>query len=264
MRKVYLVVLLGLLLMPLLATAQSAFDGTWKVNMNKVDFPKKPQVYLLQNGMYQCKTCVPPIDIKADGQDQKVTGHPYYDSVAIKVVNDHEVQETDKRAGKPVATSTMAVSPDGSTMTVEFSDSSNTNGAPVTGKGEAMRVGAKAPAGANAISGSWRTTKMENLSDNAITWTYKVSGDELTMTSPTGQSYTAKMDGSEAPMKGDPGVTTVSVKSMGKNTIEETDKRDGKVIGVAKTTISADGKTLNIVYDDKLQGSTMKYMATKQ
>jgi len=51
---------------------------------------------------------------------------------------------------------------------------------------------------------------------------------------------------------------------MGKSTIEETDKRDGKVIGVAKTTISADGKTLNIVYDDKLHGTTTKYMATKQ
>ncbi|MGA2689432.1 MAG: hypothetical protein ABSE85_15325 [Candidatus Korobacteraceae bacterium] len=264
MRKVYLVTLFGLLLMPVLATAQNAFDGTWKVNMNKVDFPKKPDVYLLQNGMFQCKTCVPPVDVKANGEDQKVTGHPYFDTIAIKAVNDHEVQETDKKAGKTVATSSMTVSPDGNTLTFEFSDSSNTNGAPVTGKGEAMRVGAKAPAGANAISGSWRTTKMENLSDNAITWTYKVSGDELTMNSPTGQSYTAKMDGSEAPMKGDPGVTTVSVKSMGKSTIEETDKRDGKVIGVAKTTISADGKTLNIVYDDKLHGTTTKYMATKQ
>lgn len=264
MRKVYLVALLGLLLMPLLATAQNAFDGTWKVNMNKVDFPKKPDVYLLQNGMFQCKTCVPPVDVKANGEDQKVTGHPYYDTVAIKVVNDHAMQETDKKAGKTVATSSMTVSADGNTLTFEFSDNSNTNGAPVTGKAEAMRVGAKAPAGANAISGSWRTTKMENLSDNAITWTYKVSGDELTMTSPTGQSYTAKMDGSEAPMKGDPGVTSVSVKSMGKNTIEETDKRDGKVIGVAKTTVSADGKTLNVVYDDKLHGTTTKYAATKQ
>ena len=45
MRKVYLVALFGLLLMPVLAAAQSAFDGTWKVDMNKVDFPKKPDVY---------------------------------------------------------------------------------------------------------------------------------------------------------------------------------------------------------------------------
>ena len=262
MKRILFLAMFGLLLTPVLATAQSAFDGTWKVDMNKVDFPKKPYVYSLQNGMYECKTCVRPVEVKADGMDQKVMGHPYYDSVAIKVVNDHEVEETDKKDGKVVGTSKLMVSPDGKTMTFEFTDSSNTNGAPVTGKGEDMRVGDKPPAGANMITGSWRTTKFENMSDNGITWTYKVSGDQLTMTTPTGQSYTAKMDGTEAPMKGDPGISSVSVKKMGNNTIEETDMRNGKVIGVMKATVS--GNTLTCMYDDKLQGSTMKYTATKQ
>ncbi len=72
--------------------------------MNKVDFPKKPDVYLLQNGMYECKNCVPVVNVKADGQDQKVTGHPYYDSVAVKVISDHEIEETDKKDGKVVGT----------------------------------------------------------------------------------------------------------------------------------------------------------------
>jgi hypothetical protein len=126
-----------------------------------------------------------------------------------------------------------------------------------------MRVAA-GPAGSNAISGSWRMTKMENMSDNGIQWTYKVSGDELTMTTPTGQSYTAKMDGTEVPYKGDPGITTVSVKKMGKDTLEETDKRDGKVIGVMKSTLNSDGKTMRIVYEDKRTGQTTKSTATKQ
>jgi hypothetical protein len=262
MKKAWLIAAFALMLLPLLAQAQSAFDGTWKVDMSKVDFPKKPTEFSLQNGMYECKTCVPPIEVKADGSDQAVSGHPYYNSVAIKVVSNSEVEETDKKDGKVVATTKMMVSPDGKMMTTEFTDSSNTNAAPVTGKGEAMRVGAKPAAGANLITGSWRTTKMENISDNGITWTYKVSGDELTMTTPTGQSYTAKMDGSEAPMKGDPGVTSVSVKKMGNNTIEETDMRNGKVIGVMKATVN--GNMLAVTYDDKLQGSSMKYMATKQ
>jgi len=262
MKRVLFLAMFGTLLIPALAAAQSPFDGTWKVDMNKVDFPKKPYVYSLQNGMYQCKTCVPPIEVKADGMDQKVTGHPYFDTIAIKVISNNEVEETDKKDGKVVGTSKMMVSPDGKTMTFEFTDSSNSNAAPVTGKGEDMRVGAKPPAGANMITGSWRTTKMENISDNGITWTYKVNNDQLTMTSPTGQSYTAKMDGTEAPMKGDPGITSVSVKKMGNNTIEETDMRNSKVIGVMKATVN--GNTLSVTYDDKLQGSTMKYTATKQ
>jgi hypothetical protein len=263
MRRLLWALLLGTISLPLLARAQSPFDGTWKVDMNKVDFPKKPDAYLLQSGMYSCQSCVPSYEIKADGEDQKVSGHPYYDTVAIKVINDHEIEETDKKDGKVVATSKVTVAPDGKTLTFEFTDSSNTNAAPVTGKGEAVRV-SKGPAGSNAVSGSWRTTKMASLSDNAITWTYKVEGDMLTMNSPTGQSYTAKMDGTEASMKGDPGVSTVSVKSMGKDTIEETDRRDGKVISVTKSTVTSDGKMMKIDNDDKLHGTTMKFEAMKQ
>jgi hypothetical protein len=263
MKKLLFVGLAILLLMPVLASAQNAFDGTWKIDLKKAEFPKKPDVYLLQNGMYQCKTCVPPIDIKADGQDQKVTGHPYFDSMAIKVVNDHEIEETDKKNGKTVATSTTTVSSDGNTVMFSFSDSSNTNADPVTGKGEEIRV-AKGPAGSHAISGSWRTTKLENMSDNGLMWTYKVSGDELTMTTQTGQSYTAKLNGAQAPMKGDPGTTSVSVKMMGKSTLEETDYRDGKAIGVAKMVVAPDGKTLKLMVDDKLHGTKTEFTAMKQ
>jgi len=264
MKKIILVLACAALLLPTLAAAQSVFNGTWKMDMSKVDFSKKPDVFVLQNGMYDCKTCVPPYNIKADGNDQPVTGHPYYNSVAIKVVNDHEVQETDKKDGKVVGTSTSTVSADGKTLMFSFSDSSNTNGGPpVTGKGEATRV-AKGPAGSNAISGSWRTTKIEDLSANATSWSYKVNGDEITMTNPTGQSYTAKLGGGDAPMKGDPGVSSVSVKMMGKDTLEETDKRDGKVIGVFKMTVAKDGKTAKAKYDDKMTNRTTEFDVTKQ
>ena len=263
MKKLFLIAALAAL-MPLLAAAQSALDGTWKMDTNKIGFPKEPDVFLLQDGMYECKTCAPPYKVKADGNDQSVSGHPYFDSVAIKVVNDHQIEETDKKAGKVVSTSTSTVSSDGNTMKFVFSDSSNTNGGPpVTGKGEATRV-AKGPAGSNAVSGSWRTTKLEGLSDNGTNWTYKVSGDEINMTNPTGQSYTAKLNGTDAPMKGDPGVTSVSVKMIGKDTLEETDKRDGKVIGVFKMTVAADGKTAKASYDDKLQMRTATFDVTKQ
>jgi len=264
MKKVGFMIALGALLIPALAMAQSALDGTWKIDMNKVDFPKEPDIFLLQNGVYECKTCTPPYKIKADGSDQPVTGHPYYNTVAIKVVNDHKIEETDKKDGKVVANSTSTVSADDKTLSFEFSDSSNTNGGPpVTGKGETTRV-AKGPAGSNAISGSWRTTKIENLSDNATVWTYKVNGNEITMTNPTGQSYTAKLGGAEAPMKGDPGVTSVSVKMIGKDTLEETDKRDGKVIGIFKLKVATDGKSAKASYDDKQSDRTTDFDVTKQ
>src|SRR6202140_4899029 len=263
MRKLLLAASQLLLFAPMLMLAQSAFDGTWKIDLNNAQFPKKPDVYLLQNGMYECKTCVPPVKIKADGTDQTVTGHPYYDTAAIKVVSDHEIEETDKKNGKTVTTSKTTVSPDGNTLTFEYSDSSNSNAAPVTGKGEETRV-AKGPAGSNAISGSWRIAKFDTVSDNGTMWTYKVNGNELTMTTPTGQSYTAKLDGTNAPYKGDPGTDGVSVKMVGKNTLVETDKRGDKVIGVSKMTLAPDGKTAKLVFEDKLHGTTTQATAVKQ
>lgn len=245
------------------AIAQNVFDGTWKFHLNDAQFPKKPDVFLLQDGMYQCKTCVPTIDVKADGQDQPVKGHPYYDSVSIKVVDDRTIEEVDKKDGKTVATSKTVVSQDGKTATFDFTDSSNTNADPVTGKGTSTQV-AKGPAGSHAVSGSWVTSKMETLSDNGLTVTFKVEGDSLSMTNLTGQSYTAKLDGTEAPYKGDPGVTSVSVKSIGKNRIEETDKRDGKVLSVARWTASSDGKTMTVKVEDKLHGTHSQFTATKQ
>lgn len=248
---------------PAAAAAQSAFDGTWKVDMKTAQFPTKPDSYLLKDGEYVCSTCIPPVKVKADGLDHKVTGHPYYDSVAIKIINDRSVAEIDKRNGKVVTTATTVVSADGKTATFEYTDSSDTNGAPVTGKGEATLLKA-GPAGSHAISGDWKMSKMDSVSDNSVLVMYKIEGDSLTMSEPTGQSYVAKLDGTGAPFKGDPGLTTVSVKRIDKDTIQETDKRNGKAIFVVHMTISADGKSLAFTSQDVERGTTSKVTATKQ
>lgn len=249
--------------MPTLTMAQSVFDGTWKGDLGSVKFPQKPDEYLLKDGVYHCKTCAPPIQVKADGQDQKVAGHPYFDAMNIKVVDDRTIEEVDKKNGKTVATSKTWVSPDGNTLMFEFTDSSATNADPVTGKGSETRV-SKGPAGSHAISGSWRIAKIESMSENGLTVSYKVTGDSLTMSTLNGQGYTAKLDGTEAPYKGDPGTTSVCVKKINDHELEETDKRDGKVISVARVTVSTDGKTMNIAVDDKLHGTHSEFTATKQ
>jgi hypothetical protein len=264
MRKLVLFAALVPLLVPVNSRAQSALDGTWKMDLNNEFSSSKPDVFALLDGMYECKTCNPPFKVKADGTDQAINGNPYIDTVAIKVLNDREIEETDKKNGKVVSTSKSTVSPDGKTVTFQFTDSSNTNGGPpVTGKGQATKV-ADGPAGSHAVSGSWKLAKFENISDNGIVWTYKLNGNEITMTSRTGQSYTAKLDGTDAPMKGDPGVTSVSVKMIGADTLEETDKRDGKVIGVSTMTVAPDGKTAKLKYEDKLQDRTNEASAVKQ
>ena len=251
-----------LLLLPALGLAQSPFDGTWKVDLSKTKLPKKPDVFLLQNGTYECKSCNPPVNVKADGTFQAISGDPYRDMLMVKAVDDKHVEMASQKSGKDVSKATRTVSDDGNSMTIAWTYYGNPTGGPVSGTDHMKRV-AKGPAGANAISGSWRDEKADVATADALTFSFKSGGDSLSYSTPTGQSYTAKVDGTDAPYAGDPGTTSVSLKRIG-DSIEETDKRDGKVITVAKLTVAADGKTMTIDVDDKLNGTKSTYVAVKQ
>lgn len=255
-------ILFVLLLVPVLGWAQSPFDGTWKVDLNKTKLPKKPDVLLVQNGMFECKSCAPPIDVKADGQFQKITGDPYADMIKVTVVDDRHVDSEAQKDGKQVNVVKRSVSDDGNTLTEAWTYYGNPTGGAVSGVDTSTRV-AKGPAGSNAISGSWREAKSDVATADALIFSFKGSGDSLSYSTPTGQSYDAKLDGKDAPYAGDPGTTSVSLKRIG-DSIEETDKRDGKVASVAKMTVAPDGKTMTILVDDKLHGTTATYIAEKQ
>ena len=250
-------------LFPACALASSAFDGTWKADLSQVQAPKKPDVYLLQNGRYECRTCVPPINITADGKDQPVTGQPYFDTIAIKILDDHAIQETLKKSGKVIFVETARLTLDGSATKVEFVDSSAPNGKAITGKETRARV-EKGPPGAHLISGAWRVASYDTQSDTGLTVSYHQEGDTLHMSTLTGQSYAAKLDGSDAPYQGDPGVTSVSVRQNGERSVVETDKRDGKVVAVATMTVAADGRSMHVDIDDRLHGTSLSYVAVKQ
>jgi hypothetical protein len=241
--------------------AQRPFDGTWMAKLDTAKLPAKPDHYSLNNNMYECLSCVPKYSIKADGTDQKVTGHPYYDTVAVKVVNASSVEIIQKKDGKVMASDVATVSADGKMLQDKFTDNSGTQ--PVTGEATSKRVSA-GPAGAHAVSGEWRTEKLSNFSDNGLLVTYKGSADGLKMSDPNGNSYDAKFDGKDYPINGDPGHTMVSLKQINSNTIEETDKRDGKVVGVSHMTVSKDGKSMHVDYDNKEQGTTTSITLEKQ
>jgi len=251
------------LLVPVQTLAQSSFDGTWQLNLAESQSSSKPDVYLLQGGTYRCPTCDPSLEIPADGRDHKITGEPCYDTVSIKVVNDRTTEETDKRNGKAVGTTRMTVSIDGNTATVEWTESCNAQGDVVAGKDIMARV-AQAPRGAHAISGSWRITNRLNRSENALVVTLKLEGSTFSFADPTGQGYAAKLDGTETPITGDLSNTLVSVKRKDENTVEETDKRDGKIVEVTRFTVSADGKTLTVSMENKTNGASKQFVAYKQ
>jgi hypothetical protein len=246
---------------PASSFAQSPFDGTWHTDNEQYKPSPKPVVFSVNKGMYDCSNCSPKIDVKADGQDHAVTGQSY-DTINVRVVDPKSIAVTTKKNGKVVTDQTRTVSDDGNTLTVKTTSHPQNSDQTVTAEITATRV-AKAPTGANGTSGSWRVNKVK-VSDNGSTTTYKRNGDELSMSQPTGESYTAKLDGKDYPVKGSYIYNSVSLKRIDDHTIEETRKRDGKLIGVAKITVSPDGKKMTTVYTNKLTGATSTSVAMKQ
>ncbi len=241
--------------------AQSPFDGTWMTKLDTAKFPTKPDQFSLKDNMYECMTCVPKVAVKADGTDQKVTGHPYYDTIAVRVQNASAVEIIQKKDGKVMYTDIATVSSDGNTLNDKFTDTTGTQ--PVTGQFTSTRV-KPAPAGAHPLSGAWRTAKVDSVSNNGLTVTYQGTADGLKMSDPNGNSYDAKFDGKDYPIQGDPGKTMVSLKRIGNDTIEETDKREGKVVGINRMTVSKDGKSIEVVYTDKLHDTKTTFTMEKQ
>ncbi len=237
-------------------------EGTWKADLATVQLDEKPSVYLLKDGTYSCSTCVPALTVPADGAFHPVSERPYYDNMSVQVVDDRTVKTVRRKGDRVIGESTVQVAPEGNSLSFTFSDTATPNAPPVTGSGTETRV-EPAPAGSHAISGSWKTAKYDTVSDEGLTVSYDVEGDTLNMSSPSGQKYAAKLDGADVPVDGDTGGTVVSVKRLGANMIEETFKRDGKIVGVTTMTVNPDG-TLTNVYENRQQGSKMTYVARKQ
>lgn len=104
--------------------------------------------------------------------------------------------------------------------------------------------------------------QLSAANDALRTVEYQMTADGFRM-SANGQSYDAKFDGKEYPIVGDPGHTTVTLKRISANAVEETDHRQGKVTDVIHLATAADGKTMKIEDKDVAHGQTVTFTLDK-
>ena len=255
----------SLLMIPACAQKSEAatdpFAGTWKTDIASVQIDEKPKDYVLKDGVYKCGSCIPPLSVKADGQFHAVAGRTSFDAMSVKAVDDRTVSFIHRLGDRVVGNTTMKVSPDGKLLMMSVTETTDANAPPTTAKGAEARVAA-APPGAHAVSGSWKTAVNPNTPDEALTFSFKVDGDMVQLKAP-GQSYSARVDGTEVAVEGDADGTLVSVERPVPNTLRETYKRDGKVVRVTTMTIADDG-SMSGVSEDKVKGSTTKYTSRKK
>ena len=255
------VVLLAAIGAAAVSHAQSPFDGTWRINPAQSKLAAKPFTFYTSQGWFHCVSCTPAYDIQADGQVHPVQGQPF-DSASVTLVDAHTVKSVLMKDGKTITDFTSVVSADGKTLTNTFTNYPMNGGEPVHEVDIQKRVGVLRP-GVHATSGNWQAVKFTG-SENDLLFTFKTSGDELTMTDTTGDSYTAKFDGNDYPFKGAYGTDAVSLKRINARTIEETDKLKGKAQDTQTMTVSPDGKTMTVAAHDLLRDTTSTFMATKK
>lgn len=255
------IVLLAALGAAAVSHSQSPFDGTWRIDAAKSKFDQKPFTIYASQGWYHCVSCTPPFDVQADGQFHAIAGQPF-DSVSVTIVDPHTIRIVTKKGDKPIEDDTATVSADGKMTTIKTVTYPSNGDGPQNSSMTLKRVGVLA-AGVHATSGDWVPLKISDTEAD-LTFTFKSNGDELTMTDPTGDSYTAKFDGSDYPYKGGYYTSAVSLKRIDAHTIVETDKRDGKVLNEQKMTVSPDGKSMTIVSHSPMNDMTSTFIAMKK
>ena len=257
MRKI---VLSALLLVPGAALASTAFDGTWKTRTDSVKTTGKADIFEVLDGVYTCESCVPEIKVKADGIDQKVTGHAYYDTVAVMVLSPTSIQIIEKQAGKRILGVTYSVSSDETTLTGKFLDYTGTQVATGTFTGTRRAPG---PAGSHPVSGSWQMDRLSDANDALRTVSYQMTDEQFSMHW-NGQSYNAKFDGKQYPVQHAPGQTMVSVKRIEHNTVDETVYRQGKAVDEIRLAAAKDGKTIEVTDKDLEHNQITTYTLDRQ
>ena len=252
-------VISALLLLPAVALA-SSFDGTWKLRTDSLKTTGKADQFQVLDGIYSCSSCVPEIKVKADGTDQKVEGHDYYDTIAVTVVSPSSIHIVEKQGGKQTFGVGYEVSTDGKTLTGKFQD--YTGGQVASGAFTETRRAA-GPPGSHRVSGSWQPEQMHDANDAARTVAYQMTNEQFSMHW-NGQSYNAKFDGKPYPVQNDPGKTTVTLKRLDANTVQETDSRSGKVTDEIHLAAAADGKTIEVTDHDMVHHQITTYTLDKQ
>lgn len=121
-----------------------------------------------------------------------------------------------------------------------------------------LAAGAFCFAADGPMMGTWKLNEAKSKiapgAPKNHTVVYSAAGDQIKVTvdgtDAEGKSihteWTGKFDGKDYPVTGDSTSDTRSYKMEGKNTLEMTNKKDGKVAATGTLVVSADGKTRTV------------------
>lgn len=102
--------------------------------------------------------------------------------------------------------------------------------------------------GADPRIGTWTLVSAQSTLDppNKLSITSLHNDVHVVMSGETHLDFTAKWDGHDAPLPGNPGFNQVHLRRIDKKQVEVTEKKDGAVVATVRDKLSSDGNELTI------------------
>lgn len=237
-----------------MAKTGPSFTGRWLADLSTQKLPEHPDVYLVADGRYECRSCSPPRSYAADGKLHSIPGDEEVKAESVTILGPRSIR-TRIEAPSLVRETTMTASPDNRTATYVSLDNRPGVKGTLRTRYLAKRV-APAPSGANRVSGSWQGIAYLEVPKQVRTVESRLTGDAFTYSTPTGVSYSARIGGQPAVVRGPyAGTITASVRRTNARTLIETRKRDGKLLLTRTYRLSRDGKSLEMSTKDETNGT---------
>jgi len=219
--------------------ATDPFIGKWKLNLAKSQTAGQwVKVEDLGSNKYRFDDGAVPQTLVADGKDQPLE---FGGTMSLQKTGDTTWKTVSKRDGRTLSESTWTMSPDGKQLTIHTTGT-RLDGSKFDSEGVMART-----SGTGGLAGTWESKSEKTSSsaaweiqpyENGLSFVYPANKNRLDMRF-DGKEYTE--EGPTAPK----GIST-SGKRPNSNTLQLTDKHDGKIIDTADWSVSSDGKVLTM------------------
>lgn len=243
------------------AAAKSPFDGTWALDSFSAHVFRTRYDITLADGMFACNWCRPAWRIPADGRFHPVAGQRGYDEASVQIIDGQSAVFRRKRGGREVYAATDTVAANGRHLAFSWVER---DGEIIieTGSGLWVRRGHRTAA-AHPVTGQWRELWTKANTPRTGSFTITLDGTRLHMQLSPDQHFTATLGGPAARIEGDKRGTMVSVRRRGPQSLVQTERVNGTIVSVTRSTLR-DRLTMDIVVEDHASNSLSRYTAHKQ
>jgi hypothetical protein len=221
-----------------IAAADDPFVGKWKYNQDKSKVTgQRVKIEELAPNKYKFDSGSFPEVVVANGTDQPME---FGGTASLTKTGEDSWKMVSKKDGRVLSQSTWTLSPDGKSLTVHTTGT-RLDGSTFENEGVVGRV-----TGNGGLAGTWETKAEKEMSTPAD-WEIQPYEGGISLLYPSNKGrLDLKFDGkdySEVGPNAPVGVLT-SGNRLKPDTIQLTEKHQGKVIDTVEYKVSADGKTL--------------------